>query len=269
MIAIRRYLRLMGAFGRYCLVNELAFRGNFIAKILVEVLWLAILLLFYDTIFSRTTVVADWSKAEYLVFVGCYYALEGIIETFFLENCSEFSELIRTGELDFLLLKPIDEQFLITCRRIDWSTAPKIPTGGLIILWGLSQLNKEWDITTILAFALMSVCAIAMAYSFLLVLTSAGVWMVRNLSLMELWWLVTSLMRYPKEIYDGTWAWLIGRFFTYVLPWLLVINMPAQVLAKALDWKLIGLTLAVTLILLFGSRKFFLLALKSYRSASS
>ena len=269
MIAIRRYLRLMGAFGRYCLVNELAFRGNFIAKILVEVLWLAILLLFYDTIFSRTTVVADWSKAEYLVFVGCYYALEGIIETFFLENCSEFSELIRTGELDFLLLKPIDEQFLITCRRIDWSTAPKIPTGGLIILWGLSQLNKEWDTTTILAFALMSVCAIAMAYSFLLVLTSAGVWMVRNQSLMELWWLVTSLMRYPKEIYDGTWAWLIGRFFTYVLPLLLVINMPAQVLAKALDWKLIGLTLAVTLILLFGSRKFFLLALKSYRSASS
>ena len=40
--------------------------------------------------------------------------MEGLVETFFLENCSEFSELIRTGNLDVYLLKPIDEQFLIS-----------------------------------------------------------------------------------------------------------------------------------------------------------
>jgi ABC-2 type transport system permease protein len=32
----------------------------------------------------------------------------------FLDNCNEFAELVRTGDLDGLLLKPIDEQFLIT-----------------------------------------------------------------------------------------------------------------------------------------------------------
>jgi ABC-2 type transport system permease protein len=269
MTGARRYLRLMGAFARYCLANELAFRGNFIAKIILEVLWLGILLVFYDTIFANTRVVAGWDKSQYLVFVGCYYTLEGIIETFFLENCSEFSELIRTGELDFFLLKPIDEQFLITCRKIDWSTAPKIPTGGAIIAWGLNQMHWEWDGLRVVSFCLVFLCAIVMAYSFLITLTSAGVWMVRNQSLMELWWLVTSLMRYPKEIYDGSWAWLIGRFFTYVLPLLLVINMPAQVLAKALDPRLIALTATSTFILLVGSRWIFFRALKSYRSASS
>src|SRR5262249_40978890 len=156
--------------------NELAFRGNFLVKICIEVLWLGILLIFYDTIFSTTTVVADWSKAQFLVFVGCYYTLEGVIETFFLENCSEFSELILTGELDFILLKPIDEQFMTTCRRIDWSTAPKIPTGGLIIAWGLAHMAWQWDTARALSFVVMFVCAIAMAYSFLLILTSAGVW---------------------------------------------------------------------------------------------
>src|SRR6266705_4949859 len=135
MGASLRYFRLLRAFGRYCLANELAFRGNFIAKLLVEVLWLGILLIFYKTVFASTNVIAGWDQSQYLVFVGCYYTLEGIIETFFLENCTEFSELIRTGELDFFLLKPIDEQFLITCRRIDWSTAHKIPTGFAIIIW--------------------------------------------------------------------------------------------------------------------------------------
>ena len=42
---------------------------------------------------------------------------------------------------------------------------------------------------------------------FLLMLSSTAVWMVRNQSLYELWWLFTSLMRYPREIYRGpTWC---------------------------------------------------------------
>ena len=58
--------------------------------------------------------VAGWSEPQYFFFVGCYFALNGLIETLFLENCNEFAELVRTGDLDFLLLKPIDEQFLVS-----------------------------------------------------------------------------------------------------------------------------------------------------------
>ena len=70
--------------------------------------------------------IADWSEPQYFFFVGCFFALNGLIETLFLENCNEFAELVRTGDLDFLLLKPIDEQFLISCRKVDWSTAPNV-----------------------------------------------------------------------------------------------------------------------------------------------
>ena len=54
-------------------------------------------------------------ESEYFFFVGCFFAIDGLIETLFLENCNEFADLVRTGDLDFLLLKPIDEQFLISC----------------------------------------------------------------------------------------------------------------------------------------------------------
>ena len=37
-------------------------------------------------------------------------------------NAEEFSELIRTGGLDFALLKPIDTQFLVSLQNVDWST---------------------------------------------------------------------------------------------------------------------------------------------------
>ena len=129
MSRVSRYFRLLGAFGRFCLANELAFRGNFLVKLLVEVLWLGILLIFYQTLFANTSNVGGWDAHEYLFFLGCYYALEGLIETLFLENAIDFADMVRTGNLDFYLLKPIDEQFLVTLRKIDWSTATKVPLG--------------------------------------------------------------------------------------------------------------------------------------------
>src|SRR5262245_15469206 len=114
-----RYLRLYLAFGRVDLARELAFRANFLVKLIVEALWLGILVLFYELLFQRTGDIAGWDRNRYLFFVGCHYALGGFVETFFLENCTGFADLVRSGDLDQYLLKPIDEQFLITCRHVD------------------------------------------------------------------------------------------------------------------------------------------------------
>ena len=48
---LMRYLRLLGSLGIYTLNRELAFRGNFLVKVSVEVIWLGILIA-YDS--------ADW-----------------------------------------------------------------------------------------------------------------------------------------------------------------------------------------------------------------
>ena len=48
-----RYLRLIGSLARYTLYREMAFRGNFLVKVAVEVLWLAIMVAFYRTVFAE------------------------------------------------------------------------------------------------------------------------------------------------------------------------------------------------------------------------
>src|SRR5437016_6190171 len=198
MHGMARYFRLTLALARYGLARELAFRGNFVVKVLVEILWLFILLAFYQTVFAKTTIVAGWPQADYLFFVGCYFALEGLIETLFLENCNQFADLIRSGDLDFFLLKPIDEQFLVSCRHIDWSCAPNFLLG--IGVMGYALWASEWpvDVLQLLKFTLLFLSGAVLAYGFLLILTSASVWLMRNQSLFELWWLFTMLMRYPR-----------------------------------------------------------------------
>ncbi len=265
-----RYARLLGSLARYTLARELAFQTNFLVKVIVEVIWLGVLLAFYETVFAKTSTIANWPEAQYLFFVGCYFAMNGVIETLFLENCNEFAELVRTGDLDFLLVKPIDEQFLITCRRVDWGTAPNVLMGAGVMLLSLWNMNWPFDPVRIVSFVALFLCGVLIAYSFMLILTSFSVWLVRNQSLMEMWWLFSSLARYPKEIFLGkTWAEPIGRFFTYVLPILLVVNVPARAMVKVLEPAMVGFTLAATVASVWVSRRFFRRALRSYRSASS
>jgi ABC-2 type transport system permease protein len=233
------------------------------------VIWLGIILAFYETVFGRTKTLAGWSKDEFYFFVGCFFALNGLIEMLFLENCNDFAELVRTGDLDFLLLRPIDEQFLITCRKVDWATAPNVLMGFAVMGIALVRLHWAFDPVRVAAFFATFACGTAIAYSFMLVLTAFSVWLVRNQSLMEMWWLFSSLARYPREIFAGSAAEPLGILFTFILPILLVASVPSNAMVRSLEPRMVGFTLFATAVLLWGSRKFFQHALRSYRSASS
>ena len=260
----------MLAFARYGLARELAFRANFLAKVAVEVLWLCIMLAFYHVIFAKTVTVAEWPREQYLFFLGCFFALEGIVETFFMSNCAEFANLVRSGDLDFYLLRPIDAQFLITCRDIDWSTAPNVLMGFGVMTLALVEMGWVFDPWRATLFLLLFICGTILAYAFMVMLTSLSVWMVRNQNLMETWWLFTSLMRYPREMYVGRWATPLGLFFTFVVPVLLITNVPARTMVKPTnDPLLVFFLVGASLLLFMLSRWFFSFSLSRYRSASS
>src|SRR5262249_54042896 len=145
-----------------------------------------------------------------------------------------------------------------------------IALGAGIALVGLLQtpgwtFHPGWAALFVVLFC----CGVAMAYSFLLLLMSTAVWLVRNQSLMELWWLFTSLMRCPQEIFVGRLAAPMGWFFSFVVPVLLVVYVPAKTMLKAVEPGFVALTVAATVLLLWLSRLFFRRALQSYRSASS
>ena len=254
---------------RFSLLGELAFRSNFVIKVFVELLWLGILLLFNFTLFEQTTHISTWNVDEYLFFIGCYFAMGGLLETFFLDNCNQFADLVRTGDLDFFLLKPIDEQFLVSCKHIDWSCIPNVLLGFGIMIGAFVDAGWPFDPLKAAAFLVLFACGAALAYGFLLLLTSASVWFMRNQSLYEMWWLFTTLMRYPREIFNGRWATPAGLFFSFIVPIMLVTNVPASLMVKTLDPWLACYAVASTVVVIWVSRRAFRAALKRYRSASS
>ena len=54
-------------------------------------------------------------------------------------NADELSELVRTGGLDFALLKPMDTQFLVSLVRVDWSSLGNFVVGLALMGYAMSQ----------------------------------------------------------------------------------------------------------------------------------
>jgi ABC-2 type transport system permease protein len=143
--------------------------------------------------------------------------------------------------------------------------------GGGVMVMALVQMDWVFDPIRLVVFLGMLACGAAIAYSFLLLLTSTSVYFVRNQSLFEMWWLFTSLMRYPRDIFRRSWTWAapIGWFFSFIIPVMLVVYVPATVMVRVFDPAVVGFTVLVTVILVIASRKFFRYSLRRYRSASS
>ena len=77
------------------------------------------------------------------------------------------------------------------------------------------------------------------------------------------------------EMYNRGWGSALYGLFTFVVPVLVVVNVPARVLARPVSpdrpehWALIAWALVATVGSLLVSRRVFRRALLSYRSASS
>jgi ABC-2 type transport system permease protein len=193
----------------------------------------------------------------------------------FMTNADELSELVRTGTLDFALLKPIDTQFLVSLTRIEWSSLGNFVVGLGLMGYSMWQLHYLPGLAQIVLYPLYVVCGIAIYYSLMIAMAAASVWLGRNQTLLDFWFYITNFSRYPMEIYHGPWGTPLRRIFTFCIPVLVVVNVPARILVRPIqpqspeDWLLPGFAIVATIGSLAASRWVFQRALRSYRSASS
>jgi ABC-2 type transport system permease protein len=269
------YLRVFLTFARNSLVRNMTFRANFIIECISSLSWMLMNLGFYVLVFKFTDSIGagtGWEKYQYFVFLATTLFVNSLVEAFFMPNAEEFSELVRTGGLDFALLKPIDTQFLVSLTKVDWSSFSNFVFAILLLSYSLARLDYTPELLQILLYPLYVLCGVAILYSLMIALAATSVWLGRNQTLYDFWFYVTNFSRYPREIYQGPIGDPLRKIFTFLVPVLIVVNVPARLLAMPMKteyWYLAVFALLATVLSLLGSRWLFLRSLEAYRSASS
>jgi ABC-2 type transport system permease protein len=220
--------------------------------------------------------IAGWSQYEFFVFIATTIFVNTLVEAFFMENAEEISELTRTGGLDYALLKPIDTQFLVSLRKIHWPSLVKLVLVAGLLAYAAPRIDglRLTPLHGVL-YILYVVLGTLILYSVMIALAATSIWLGRNQSLYDFWFYITNFSRYPMEIYDGPYGRPLRHIFTFIVPILVVINVPATIMAKPLTAEtpqrlaLAAFAVLATGACLAASRWIFQRALLSYRSASS
>jgi ABC-2 type transport system permease protein len=267
MNTLRRYVSLWVALGRISLVQEMMFKLNFILWIVVEALWFALQLAFMGVLYSHTDSIGGWTKWEVILLSGCSQFLMQLVSIFFMTNLTNLSELIRTGKLDFFLLLPVNARFLISTRKFEVGNCINALLGLAVIVWALVELHYRPTFAQILGFILLCGVGLLIHYSWMCLLASTAFWTVRSQGIVWGYYNLFNIARLPDVAFPPG---VFKAVFTFVLPMLLVSNVPSKLLVGRLQspWE-IGLLLSLGLLSFGLSEWVWRRALKQYTSASS
>src|ERR1700674_2620617 len=93
---VTRYLGIYAALWKNSVSREMIFKSNFLLWIIVELLWFGLQLSFIGVLYMHTEHIGDWKKWEVVMLIGASAFIQQIFQAFFLVNCTNLSELVRS-----------------------------------------------------------------------------------------------------------------------------------------------------------------------------
>jgi ABC-2 type transport system permease protein len=266
MKSFRRYLDLYAALWKNSVTREMSFKGNFLLWIVVELLWFGLQLCFVSVLYSQTDSIGSWTKWQMVLLVGASNFIQQLYQAFFLTNCTNLSELVRTGKLDFMLLLPVNTRFLVSLRVVDLGAFVNALFAACVMAFAAVKLNLHPTPGQFAGFAALCGAGILIHYSLMFILATICFWTVRAQGIVWGYYNLFNIARMPDEAFRGAFK----AVFTFALPVLLVSNVPTRVLADKIyspsAWLLlVGVALAWAAI----SEWFWRFSVRRYTSASS
>lgn len=262
---MRRYGRLLWIQLRASLAVAMQYRADFIVDGVLSLWWMVWTLVPLAVVFSGRPAVAGWSFPEALLVAAWFTILRGVLDGSVNPSLLQVSEQVRTGTLDFVLIKPADGQFLVSTARFAPWKIMDILAGFVMIVIAFQRLGRAPSVPDIVVAGVLLLAALVVLYSLWILVVCASFWVVKLDNLSFLLGSIFDAARWPIDLFRGFWRVL----FTFVIPLGLMTTYPARALLGSLS----GQTAAAAL---FGAAAFAVIArgiwkraLSRYTSASS
>ena len=266
MNTLRLYARSMGILIRSQLQYPLSFLMQTFAQLVMEGGEMMALILLIDR-FDRLN---QWGPGDLYFFFGLMSVSFYLTEIFGRGVTGNFPSMVRTGQLDTILVRPRGVLTQVLCSAVDPRriTCIAVGTAALVIGSGLSQV--QWTLLKVLAMAEAVLFGSVLILGLFLIEAIFCIYSVKSVELVNaLSYGGRSACEYPIDIYPRP----LRILFTAIAPFALVLHAPASyILGKPLHgwptWTAFVCPLAgvvfFTVIYLFFRK-----AMQFYRSTGS
>lgn len=259
-----KYLRLYRAFFKASLVADLEYRMNFLTRIVTDIFWYLAQIVTFETLFRHTEKIGTWNLEQMRVFLGLLFVVDAFYMIFFSENLDKFSDKVRKGEMDLLLAKPVDSQFILSLQRTNTAIFGNLILGVSWLIFALNGL-PEFSPARLLWLIVLIPAGLTALYSVRFMFGATAVIFTKNENLQYVWYQVYKLGMRPDHIY---FPWLKFALLT-LFPVAFVASVPSRAILDAPNFGLYLWVIVWSTTLLYLSHRFWRFCLRFYSSASS
>lgn len=222
----------------------------------VEIVGIAIL-------FARFHQIEGWTLPELGLLYGVVHIGFALAEAFS-RGFDTFSQMVREGDFDRILLRPLSPLFQIALREVQAIRIGRFLQGSIVLIWSLTQLSLP--LSALLWLLLAIVGTFALFYGLFILQATLSFWTVETLELMNIaTYGGVHAGQYPLTIYTAP----LRGVLTFLIPIGCVAYYPvASLLHPPSHWIAPLLPLAGLLFLLVASL-LWQLGVRHYRSTGS
>lgn len=257
-----KYLKVYRKMAINSFVVWLTRRNALLIFLLGKVIRYTFYFLFLIYLIKSTNGFSGFNGNQILFFTATYVLIDTLAQ-FLFRSVYSFRQLVVTGDLDLVLLKPINPLFrslLGGADPVDLITLPAII--GVVIYIG-SFLNPS--ILDIFYYILLIINGIIITASFHIAVLALGIITMEIDHTVMIYRDLISMGRFPTDIYKEPFKTIL----TFIIPVGLMITLPAKAFMGLINFSGIILVMFFGFGLLYLSTKFWHFALKKYTSASS
>ncbi|GAP20742.1 ABC-type uncharacterized transport system, permease component [Leptolinea tardivitalis] len=260
-------LRLIPYFIKVSFQEEAAYRANFFISLFTSVLNLATGVLGIMILFGQIDSIHGWNEASTMALLGIYLmvtALRGLFIGPGLDALAGMDGEIWAGKFDFVLLRPLNTQALVSLRKWRLFSLFDLLLGLGVFILALAKMQTVLSAWQIFSFVIALFSGLVILYAILLIFSALVFWSPGVLFT----WVFDGLFqmaRYPMGMYPG-WLRLV---LTWIIPVGMITTIPAEALTGSLEPVMLVASLLLAAALFAAGTALFQIGLRRYSSASS
>jgi len=216
-------------------------------------------------LYTHTSSISGWDVHAMRVFMGTLFLTDVFYLIFFIESLDSMAGLVKRGDLDLYLTKPVVSQFMISFRKVSVVYVFNLLLILAYLLWGIRQLPGSITWMQVLSYCVIVVSGIVSLYSMRFMFATLSVLLHDAGNIQFVWYQLYRLGTRPDPIYPPGLRLIVLTVF----PVAFFASVPARVLIEGIEPRLLLAAPVLAVGLLFLSHLFWERALRQYSSASS
>lgn len=262
---MKRYWRLWTSFLKISWMADLEYRVNIVMRIIGEFFWYTLQLSVFEVLYTHTNTIAGWDVQSMRVFMGTLFVVDVLYMILVHENMEGMWSMVRKGDLDLYLVKPVNSQFMISCRKVSVSYVTNLILVLAYLGWAIANLKQPVSALQFVLFPFLIVCGVVICYSMRFMFATLTVVLQEAGNIQFIWYQLYRLATRPDPIYPS----FLRTAVLTIFPVAFLASVPARVIIEGVNWTLLIASPLLAIGLLFLSNYLWESALKRYASASS